>query len=167
MSRKEYQPIYFRIDSMAWLTNGELVPVGEPLTAEMIMGKTGKAPKGGFDIVRVPFLNTALERVCREQGKVLAYLFANRNFENIVDKTNAQISQATGVSRSTIVRMIDALEDEGLLVQTRGKIYINPRMIHRGDNVRESVMYTEFENIMKFCKKGEYKETSTDSDSDL
>lgn len=166
MSRKDYQPIYFRIDSTAWLKDGEVLPVGEPLTAEMIIGRTGKAPKGGFDIVRVPFLNTALNRVCREQGKVLAYLFANRDYENIVNRTNEQISKETGVSRSTIVRMIDALEDEGLLVQTRGKIYVNPQMIHRGDNIRESVMYKEYDCIMQDHRKGKYKEESSESNLD-
>ncbi len=170
-TRKDYQPIYFRADSVAWFRDGEIVPVSEPLTLEMIQGQTGRAPKGGFDIVRVPLLNAALERVCREQGRVLAYLFAHRTFENTVDVTNAQISAGTGVSTSTIVRMIDALEDENLLVQVRRKIYVNPRMIHKGDNNMEANMFRTFDDAARENGKGNYspkakEESEAPSDED-
>ncbi len=169
--RNDFQPLYMQIDSKSWFRFGEIVPVnGEPLTLDMIQGRTGNAPKGGFEIVRVPYLNAALTKVCKEQGKLLAYLFQTKSYErNTVDKTNAEICAATGVSRSTIVRMIDALEEENLLIQLRRKIYVNPRMIHKGDYNMETAMFKEFDDIAREFKKGDYapkKEEESEAPSD-
>lgn len=38
-------------------------------------------------------------------------------------------------------------------------------MIHKGDNVRESVMYADFDNMMQICKKGKYKDGTAADDA--
>lgn len=147
-NRKQYQPIYFQAENRPWYMYGEIVPKGSPLTLDQILGMSRMPPKGGFDIVRVPYLAAALEKTCKVPGRVLAYLLSNRIHEtNYVHITTKELSEATGVSVSTIVRLIDALEDAGLAVQIHGSIWINPQMIHRGGYDREKVLLKKYNDV--------------------
>lgn len=159
MTRKDFQPIYFRADNKAWYYNHEIVPISQPLTLEQIQGFTGRAPKGGFDIVRVPYLSKAVAEACKGQGRILAYLFEHRIFEtNYVDITSRGLAERTDTSLSTVGRLIDKLEGEGLLVQHNRRIWVNPRLIHKGDSNREDTMFDAYDKIMQEAKKGDYTE---------
>lgn len=147
-SKNQYQPLYFQAENKPWYLYGEIVPKGMPLTLDQILGMSRMPPKGGFDIVRVPYLAAALEKTCKVPGRVLAYLLSNRIHEtNYVHITTKELAAATGVSVSTIVRLIDQLEEAGLAIQIHGSIWLNPQMIHRGGYDREKVLLKKYNDV--------------------
>lgn len=159
MSRENYQPIYIRIDNRAWHINGEIVPTGYPMTVDQIVGQSGRAPKGGFDIVRVPLLNEALIKLCKAPGRVLGYLLGHRTYEtNSVGISTKELAERAGVSVSTVVRLIDEMEESGVAVQSRRQIWVNPQMIHRGTTLMEQKMYKRFDELMQEKGCGKYVE---------
>lgn len=161
------QNAYIRVDMEKYQMTGEIVPLSGILTEDMIAENMGKAPKGGFEIVRIPLECEAWRCTAGERGRVVAFLIENRNINNELRMTTKNIAENTGVSTRTVGRILDDLEEAELAVQGVRSIMINPNWIHKGNNFREAVMYTEFDHTMQFYKKGKYKEFSVDSDSDL
>lgn len=166
-NREMKQRVYVRVDMEKYMTTGEIVPVSELLTEDMIIKTIGRAPKGDFEIVRVPKECEAWKCVAGERGKVIAFLIENRNINNELRMTTREISEKTGVSARTIGRILDDLEEVELAVQGVRSVIINPNWIHKGDNFREAAMYAEFDRTMQYYSKGKYKKTSADSDSDM
>lgn len=162
--KKMSQNAYIRIDMEKYQTTGEIVPLSGLLTEDMIVNKIGRAPKGGFEIVRVPKECEAWECVAGERGKVIAFLIENRNINNELRMTTREISEKTGVSARTIGRILDSLEEAELAVQGVRSVIINPNWIHKGDNFREAAMYAEFDRTMQYYGKGKYKD-GLDADS--
>lgn len=156
------QNVYVRIDLEHYEATGEIVPISGVMTEDMIIRRIGKAPKGGFEIVRIPLECEAWRRVAGERGKVIAFLIENRNIQNEVRMTTKEVSSRTGVSIRTVGRIIDELEEAELAVQGVRSIILNPNWIHKGDNFREAAIYSEFDRTMRYYEKGKYKMVLTD-----
>lgn len=162
LTSREYQEGYVKVDMKHYKLTGEVVYIGEVLTADEVLGITGQAPKGGFEIIRMPFMARMLEAVCGERGKLLAYLLENKDDSNRLDKTTDMVAKEAGVGKSTVRRVIDIMEKYGLLVQTKGVIYINPSLSHKGNNKREGYLFKSFDSVARAYQKGEYAEKGED-----
>lgn len=163
----EYQEGYVKIDMKRYKLSGEIVPTSGVLTSDEVTGITGRAPKGGFEIVRMPFVERMLKEVCEKRGKVLAYLLTNKDEENRVDATTASIAADTSVGISTVRKVIDIMEKYGLAVQTTGTIFINPSLSHKGNYKREGKLFDRFDSMAKKYKKGTYAENGTENNDGL
>lgn len=158
ITSSEYQEGYVKIDMKTYKLTGAIEHTSGVLTADEILGITGQAPKGGFEIVRIPFVERMLNEVCGKRGKVLSYFLNSKDEENRIDATTDIIVKETGVGKSTVREVIDIMERSGLLVQTTGTIFVNPSLAHKGNYKREGHLFKRFDSMASRYKKGVYAE---------
>lgn len=161
-----YEELYVKIDSKRLLKDGEIVITSEPLTADVIIGRTGKGPKGGFDILRIKPFCDMLKRSGNSFCKVMALLLESKNLENFAELSTIEIARKTGLSKCTVMKVIDKMEEASFAVQGYKKIMINPHAIHKGNSIREGYLFSKFDEMMRESRKGEYaKEYSADEEN--
>lgn len=144
-----YEELYVKIDSKAYWKNGEVIVKSDALTPEMILGTTGRGPKGSFEILRVKPFCEILDRLNVPMLKVMSFLIREKNTENCVDISVNEIAESVGVSKGTVIRSIDKMEKAGLVVQGFRKYMINPSIIHKGNRTREGYLYLRYEEMAK------------------
>lgn len=153
-----YEDLYVQIDSRELANTGSIVVISEPLNVDMIVGNTGKEPTSGFEIIRPrPFCDMLKESkvpFCR----VLSVFVGDKNSENCVDLSLAELMERTGLSKNTVRNAIDSMENSEFVVQGLRKVMINPRILHKGDSKRESYLRKSYDEMAKKYKKGKYAE---------
>lgn len=160
-----YEDLYVQIDSKKYYENGEIVVISEAINADMINGNAGKAPKGGFEILRPkPFCDMLDESevpFCR----VLSLFVGRKNSENCVDWSLQQITDETKLAKSTVRNAIKKMERSKFVVQGIRKVMVNPYILHKGDNKRESYLFANYDKLAREYKKGDYAKNSEEEKS--
>lgn len=160
-----YEDLYVQIDSKKYYEKGEVAIISEVLNADMINGNTGKAPKGGFEILRPKPFCDMLDESDVPFCKVLSLFVGGKNSENCVDLSLQQITDKTGLAKSTVRSAIKKMERSKFVVQGIRKVMVNPYILHRGDSKRESYLSANYDKLAKEYKKGDYAKNSEEEES--
>lgn len=93
--------------------------------------------KKGFQLVYPEVLARYLKCADSAPVDVLMYLLDNKNHKNVVAVTYSMIIEDTGVSNSTVAKVMTSLQKQGLMKKLRNGVYmLDPNIMIRGGNSR-------------------------------
>jgi DNA-binding Lrp family transcriptional regulator len=145
MPAKRPKPIesktYIEIDTKTLHETGELIPIGDPITAPTI---TTKVPRGKFEIIYTAHLFNILAKLGNRKIQVLNYLLDQRDANNTINATNVEIASAVNVSRPTVIETIKVLTEAGLVKRKGTVLMLNPNFVVKGNQIREAYLMQRF-----------------------
>jgi DNA-binding transcriptional regulator YhcF (GntR family) len=130
---------------------------GEEITATVEAVEPER--KFGWEAVWLGMLLDTLDVITNKGFKVAKYLLSKRiRSENLVVATAKKIAKETGVSESTVKRVMKHLIAANFIVQVQKGVYrVNPAIIWRGSESKRQAILIVFEKE----KKGKGKEEET------
>lgn len=142
---------YVEIDPVALQTTGEIKIISEPVIAPEI---TNNVPRGGFEIAYLASICDILDKLGNKKIKVLQYLLKNKDGQNCLNITQAELCAKVGCSRQIVYETIKMLTDAGALTK-KGTVYrLSPRVIVKGDAQREGYIMQKFVEEREARPKG-------------
>ena len=135
---------YVEIDIEALQTTGEVIIVGEPIIAPTI---TTKVPRGNFEITYTAELFDIMKTLGNKKIEVLSYILDHKDGNNSLNMTNVQLAKALNVSRPTVIDTMRILEDAKLITRHNSVIMISPRLMVKGNQLREAWLMRKFEEV--------------------
>ena len=111
-----------------------------------------KSGRKGFEITYVYRLCDLLECI---GDKIVKYILENKSVDNLVIATLSEIASKTGLSMNTVFIRMKMLEEAGIIKRKQGIIMLDPRIAHKGKEVRENKLKKMYE---EFGKKPKYPE---------
>ena len=85
-----------------------------------------------YDIVQRFSLLKLIEKTGNVRSKLIIYLCMHRDSNNLIVKTQEQISRESGISFRTVKKELNSLTKEGMIKKKYGSVMINPRFIIKG-----------------------------------
>ena len=135
---------YIEIDYEHLQATGEVITVGSPIIAPTI---TTKVPRGKFEITYTAELFDVMKKLGNKKIEIFSYLLDHKDGTNCVNMTNTQLAAATGISRPTVIETIKVLESAGLVERQNSVIMISPKLMVKGNQVREAWLMRKYEEI--------------------
>lgn len=135
---------YVEIDLKTLNETGEIVIKGAPIIAPTI---TEKVPRGKFEVVYTAELFSILKELGNKKIEVLSYLLDNKDGNNSLNMTNTEIAEKVGCSRPTVIDAINVLKNAGLLRKKNSVITLSPRLMVKGNQIREAYLMRKFEEL--------------------
>lgn len=160
---------YQKIDGDSYLKDGEIVPVGEPLTFDQMYGEDfEKFPEGGFGIHRIEWYCKFVEAVGGKKGKVASFLLKNKNSQNVYLGRVQDIAAEVGVAVQTVTDTIKVLREKDIIRTMTCGFMMNPGCEHRGNRRREAFLMKSYKVFgeRKFRTLKEAKE-AMEGDNDV
>lgn len=120
-------------------------------TVEVVNGER----KFGWEAVWLGTLLETLEIISSKGFKVAKFLLEKRiRSENLVVATVPEIAKETGLSQSTVKRIIKKLLDANFISRVQRGVYrINPAVIWRGNESKRQAILIKFQNENQKNKK--------------
>lgn len=97
-----------------------------------------------FSKIWVAHIANALDLLGNKKVKVISYIIQKMNpSNNMLDRTQQEIADDLGISRTTVNRTMKALEEAEFITSRYGVTYVNPDAIFSGKHPRRMhVLYT-------------------------
>ena len=135
---------YVEIDLDALESTGEVKIVGSPIIAPTI---TERVPRGKFEITYTAELFDIMKSLGNKKIEVLSYMLDHKDGNNSLNMTNTQLAQAVGTSRPTVIETMKTLADAGLVGRKGSVIMISPKLMIKGNQLREAWLMRKYEEI--------------------
>lgn len=135
---------YVEIDLEMLEATGEIRIISSPIIAPTI---TERVPRGKFEITYTAELFDIMKSLGNKKIEVLSYILDNKDGNNCLNMTNLQLSKAIGVARQTVIDTMKILTDAGLVQRQNSVIMISPRLMVKGNQLREAWLMRKYEEI--------------------
>lgn len=135
---------YIEIDLELLESTGEIRIIGAPIIAPTV---TERIPRGKFEITYTAELFDIMRSLGNKKIEVLAYILDHKDGNNALNMTNLQLSKEVGVSRQTVVDTMNILKDAALVARKGSVIMISPRLMVKGNQLREAWLMRKYEEI--------------------
>jgi predicted transcriptional regulator len=130
---------------------------GEELlaTVEVVSGDR----KYGWEAVWLSTLLETLEIISNKAFKVAKFLLEQRiRGENLIVATIPEIAKKTGLSESTVKRVIKKLLEANFIIRVQRGVYrLNPAIIWRGNEAKRRAILIKFDYEKSKTKKNDKK----------
>lgn len=135
---------YVEIDLERLESTGEIRIVSSPIIAPTI---TEKVPRGKFEITYTAELFDIMKSLGNKKIEVLSYMLDHKDGNNSLNMTNAQLAKAVGASRPTVIETMKTLSEAGLVGRQGSVIMISPKLMVKGNQLREAWLMRKYEEI--------------------
>lgn len=135
---------YVEIDLESLESTGEVRIIGDPIIAPTI---TERVPRGKFEITYTAELFEIMKNLGNKKIEVLSYMLDHKDGNNALNMTNSQLAKAVGTSRPTVIETLRTLSDAGLVGRKGSVIMISPRLMVKGNQLREAWLMRKYEEI--------------------
>lgn len=135
---------YIEIDLELLEHTGEIKLIGSPIIAPTI---TERVPRGKFEITYTAELFDIMRSLGNKKIEVLAYILDHKDGNNSLNMTNIELSKAVGVARQTVVDTMNILKNAELVGRKGSVIMISPRLMVKGNQLREAWLMRKYEEI--------------------
>ena len=135
---------YIEIDLGLLESTGEIRIIGAPIIAPTI---TTHVPRGKFEITYTAELFNIMKELGNKKIEVLSYILDHKDGNNSLNMTNVQLAKTVGVARQTVVDTMKVLQDADLLKRNNSVIQISPRLMVKGNQLREAWLMRKYEEI--------------------
>lgn len=152
---------YVEIDLELLKSTGEIRIISAPIIAPTI---TTKVPRGKFEITYTAELFDIMKTLGNKKIEVLSYILDHKDGNNSLNMTNMQLAKALGVSRPTVIDTMRILQEADLVKRQNSVIIINPKLMVKGNQLREAWLVRKYEEITD--KQEELERNAIDVDVD-
>jgi Trp operon repressor len=115
---------------------------GEIVEAQTIVKTAGDA---GFHKIWLHHILEAVDEVGNSKMRVLMWLLAKANSQNLVLATKREIAHATGTGTATVQRLMSALKAANVLTETRRSVWrLNPDVVFKGDHNKRMAVLIQY-----------------------
>ena len=116
-------------------------------TGEKIEARTvfKRVERKNFEILYLSYACDLFDKLGGKKYKILKYLLANKDYNNIVLTTTRKLSKDCHVALSTVTTALKLLKDLKVIATKTGAIMINPRLLNRGSTKKEEFLIQKFE----------------------
>lgn len=129
---------WIKIDENGELT-GEIKEVDEFET---------KVNRSGFMITYMSAIINLIDKLGTKKMQVMKYIFENMSkTENTLIITTDELAKKAKVSKPVVIETLRILEDADLIKRKTGAIILHPRLMHRGDELKERYLLTKFKTF--------------------
>lgn len=135
---------YVEIDLELLKATGEIKIISAPIIAPTI---TEKVPRGKFEITYTAELFDIMKTLGNKKIEVLSYILDHKDGNNSLNMTNTQLAEQTNVSRKTVIETMKTLTDAGLVGRQGTVIMVSPKLMVKGNQLREAWLMRKFEEI--------------------
>lgn len=135
---------YVEIDLGLLESTGEIRIISAPIIAPTI---TTKVPRGKFEITYTAELFDIMKTLGNKKIEVLSYILDHKDGRNSLNATNTQLAKLTGISRKTVVETMKILQEAELIKRQNSVILISPRLMVKGNQLREAWLMRKYEEI--------------------
>lgn len=133
--------MYVEIDPVVLAETGEIKILGEPIVVPEI---TVRVPRGQFEVVYTSELFDVMRQMGNRKIELFAYLLDKKDGNNCVNTSIRSLSKETGMSYLTVQKTLKILKDADLISQ-KGSVYmISPRLMLKGNQVREAYLMRKY-----------------------
>ncbi len=118
---------------------------GEVVEATEISKKVGRQ---GFMITYLSAIITMIDSLGTKKMKVVKYILENMDkSNNLLIITSRELAEKTETSLKTVTDTLKSLEDSNIITRKVGIIMISPYLIHKGNEGKERVLMTRFNDF--------------------
>ncbi len=109
-----------------------------------------KVNRSGFMITYMSAIINLIDKLGTKKMQVMKYIFENMSkTENTLIITTDELAKKSKVSKPVVIETLKILEDANLIKRRTGAIILHPRLMHRGDELKERYLLTKFETFEK------------------
>lgn len=152
---------YIEIDLALLESTGEVRIIGEPIIAPTI---TERVPRGKFEVTYTAELFDIMKTLGNKKIEVLAYILDHKDGNNSLNMSNIELSKTIGVARQTVIDTVHILQDADLATRKGTVLMISPRLMVKGNQLREAWLMRKYEEITD--KQAEIEANAIDADID-
>lgn len=143
---------YIQLNEEAYLTNGEILLEGSPITFHEIIQLEDeileREPYSYYGVHHMKEFFELINALGGKRGEFISFLLKNKNTQNqITNRSRANLAKEAGVSIQTVTDAIKIMRKHGLLKSSTMTLMINPFLDRKGDRKRETILmnlYSEF-----------------------
>lgn len=107
-----------------------------------------KVNRSGFMITYMSAIINLIDKLGTKKMQVMKYIFENMSkTENTLIITTDELAKKSKVSKPVVIETLKILEDANLIKRRTGAIILHPRLMHRGDELKERYLLTKFETF--------------------
>jgi DNA-binding transcriptional ArsR family regulator len=103
-----------------------------------------------FEKIWLAHILEAIDEIGNAKMKILSFLLNNRDkSNNTIIMTCKEIAEATGISRLTVTRTLQALEQHNIINRKIGIVFLNPDVMFKGDRQHRMnvlIKYQHYDN---------------------
>lgn len=103
-----------------------------------------KCDRNGFEITYLSYLFDLFDQLAGKKYTVVKYILQNKSNDNTLIITNRELARKCNVGINTVTDTLKLLKDAGLIETRTGAIMINPKLMHRGSNGKETYLLQKF-----------------------
>lgn len=107
-----------------------------------------KVNRSGFMITYMSAIINLIDKLGTKKMQVMKYIFENMSkTENTLIITTDELAKKAKVSKPVVIETLRILEDADLIKRKTGAIILHPRLMHRGDELKERYLLTKFKTF--------------------
>ena len=115
---------------------------GERIEARTILKQVQRE---NFEIIYLSYMCDLFDKLGGQKYKVLKYLLANKDYNNVVLTTTRKLAEDCKVSRSTVNETLKLLKEMNIITTRLGAIMINAKFMNHGSAKKEDYLIHKFE----------------------
>lgn len=159
---------YIMVDEAAYLSNGEVIISGIPMSFWEIFEKEEdsweKEPYTYFGIHGIKEFCSLIDALGGKRGEFISFLIKKKDGKNqISNKKISELAREAGVSAQTAHDALKILKDIELIKTSPTNFMINPRLDRRGDRRREALLLNIYGEFCERGKKAKAKEEDNEN----
>lgn len=109
-----------------------------------------KVNRSGFMITYMSAIINLIDKLGTKKMQVMKYIFENMSkTENTLIITTDELAKKSKVSKPVVIETLKILEESNLIKRRTGAIILHPRLMHKGDELKERYLLTKFETFEK------------------
>lgn len=135
---------YMEIDTHAYNTTGEIIPIASPITADSNLTVVDRF---GFEITYLAYLFDVFDQLGGQKYKVFKYIVEHKSSANTLIITQRELAQNAGVSLEIVRQALKLLREKNLIATRTGAIMLLPKIAHFGGSDREQYLMHQFKTF--------------------
>ena len=122
---------------------------GEPITGEIKEVDVVIRPtsRNNFYITYLSTIIQMIDSIGNKKMEVVKYILKNMDSNNKLTETVDEIVKKSGISKATVVRTLQILEQANIVARKTGLVMLSPKIAHKGNVQKERYLMTKFEEI--------------------